>query len=60
MSRFARVYEDPDYEIDEDFDWEDYQEPNTWEDAHPGDLYFTAPSLAPKEDELSPFSTINS
>ena len=59
MSRFARITEDPTY--DEDFDeFDEFEEYNTWEDAHPGDLYFVAPSFAPKEDELSPFSTINS
>ena len=67
MSRFAQIYEDPDYE---------YISPDEWEDAFPDGDYFLEESditvsgiSAPKSstfvlhtntEELSPFSTVNS
>jgi len=55
MSRFARLYEDPDY--DDDMSWEDDEA--DWED-YQADLHYTAVSLTPVKEELSPYSTINS
>lgn len=48
MSRFARITEDPEYEIDEDQDWEDY-------DEEQGQRVFDR-----LVEELSPFETVNS
>ena len=55
------MYDEDGFCVDEDQDWEDYEEPNGWADID-GDLAFVAPSLAPQkvQEELSPFSTINS
>ena len=50
MSRFAKVYEDPEYEMDtdEDMDWQDI-------DNSAGEAVF-----ARIVEELSPFETVNS
>jgi hypothetical protein len=67
MSRFAQIYEDPDYE---------YISPDEWDDAFPDGDYFleetdiklsgitvnksTTFVLHKNNEELSPFSTVNS
>ncbi len=51
MSRFAVVYEDPTYEVDEDADWEDAVE----QDPAVSKAVFDK-----IVEELSPFETVNS
>ncbi len=51
MSRFAVVYEDPTYEVDEDQDWEDAVE----QDPAVSKAVFDK-----IVEELSPFETVNS
>lgn len=49
MSRFARIVEDPEYDIDEDQEWDDeYVDPAEWDKAFP------------KPADYDPFETINS
>jgi hypothetical protein len=58
MSRFSKVYEDPEY--DDDLTWEDDEA--DWEDGI-GDLGSLAPSLfvaEKQQEEYGPYETINS